>query len=548
VIGRRSAPIRETLRLKAFRAVGIAQFTSLLGLWMHTVAAQWSLADSSASPAIVALVQTATTLPFLALGLPAGVLVDVVDRRRLLMGVHACLAVVAGTLGTVALSGPVQPVPLLVATLLLGSGQVIAMPGWQASIPEVVPREALASAAALSAAAGNTARVAGPAVGGLLVALSGPSAVFLVNAAAFLVVAMTVRRWPVAAGRGPAPERLGTALRTGVRYVRFSRLMRRLLVHAALFVLPASAVWALLPVVAHDDLQLGAAGYGVLFAALGVGAVLCAVLLAFVRGRTSPNTVLVTATTLFALGLAVVAVVHVAAVAAVALLLVGAGWVAATSTFTSTVQLALPRWVSGRGLATFMLVVQSSQAAGALLWGLVANRLGASAAVAIAAATLAATLVAFVPWGLYSMTDVDPVLAGAGDLADPLGDVGSHDGPVMVLVEYDVPPENVPEFLVALPPLQRSRRRTGARRWELFQDAADPTRFVETFVFPSWAERVRQHEVRRTRAEDRLEVTVRALAVGAPVVRHLLAAQLHSSRPRLPGRGGRSSARIRTRG
>lgn len=520
---RSPSPLRQTLRLKAFRAVWIAQFTSLLGLWMHTVAAQWTLASSSASPVVVALVQTATTLPFLVLGMPAGVLVDLVDRRRLLMTIHACLAVVAGTLGTIAVSQPVHPVPLLAATLLLGSGQVVAMPGWQASIPDVVPRQSIASAAALSAAAGNTARVAGPALGGLLVALSGPSAVFLLNSAAFLAVAATVGRWPVAAGSGLAPERLTTALRTGVGYVRFSLLMRRLLLHAALFVLPASVIWALLPVVAHDDLLLGASGYGVLFAALGMGAVACALVLAAVRERTSANTILVAATAIYALGLSVVAVVPVTAVVLVALLLVGAGWVAATSTFTSTVQLALPRWVSGRGLAAFMLVVQGSQAVGALVWGVVANRVGATTAVAIAAAMLAATVVAFVPWGLYSMTNVDPVVVGTGEGAQPLVDVGPHDGPVMVLVEYDVPADNVSEFLAALPPLQRSRRRTGARRWEVFQDAAHPTRFVETYLFPSWAERVRQHEVRRTRGEERVEVTVRALAVGAPVVRHLLA-------------------------
>ena len=264
-----------------FRALWIAQFASNTGTWMQTVGAQWLLIDTS--PLLVSLVQTASSLPVVLLALPAGALADLVDRRRLLLGAQLAMFLAASALAATAFVDAASPALILGLTFALGCGNAVASPVWQAIQPDLVDRELLPQAAALNGLNMNVARAVGPAVGGFVVAAAGAGWVFALNAVSFVGIAVVVASWraPVRAD-GPR-ERLVEALRAGGRYVRHALIVRRLLYRAVLFIPAASAIWALLPVVAAANLHLGSAGYGLLLGTVGIGAVAGAVVIPRLR-------------------------------------------------------------------------------------------------------------------------------------------------------------------------------------------------------------------------------------------------------------------------
>jgi MFS family permease len=276
------------LRHRVFRMLWIAQVVSLVGTWAQTVGAQWFLTIESGRPELVALVQTATSLPVLLLALPAGALADVLDRRRMLIVVQAGMAVVAVALAVDTLTGHLGTVALLAFTAALGAGVALTGPALQATVPDLVPRAELPLAAALNGVAVNLARAIGPAIGGLLVAIAGVGWTFAFNAVSYLVFVIALLRLPPTPPRLD-PEPFSDAIRLAVGYVRASPAMLRVLARTALWLLPASALWALLPVVASSRLELNSTGYGILLAALGIGAVIGAWQLGRMRTRLSTS-------------------------------------------------------------------------------------------------------------------------------------------------------------------------------------------------------------------------------------------------------------------
>ena len=151
---------------------------------------------SPAAPAMVSLVQAATSTPFFLLAIPAGALADIAKtRRRFLIATQIWLACCAGALGFLTLTGLTSPILLLVFTFCLGVGLAMMMPAWGAVVPELVPREELQSAVALNSIAINIARSVGPAIAGIIVAAAGSGAVFLTNAAFYAIVTFLTIRW-----------------------------------------------------------------------------------------------------------------------------------------------------------------------------------------------------------------------------------------------------------------------------------------------------------------------------------------------------------------
>src|SRR5262245_50115692 len=243
-----------------------------IGTWMQTVGAQWLLVSVPNAATLVALVQTADTLPDLLLALPGGALADVVDRRRLLIGLQVFQVAAGVGLTGLTLAGQMTPPLLLGFTFVLGTASALATPAYQAVIPELVPRNQLSSAAALGGISVNLARAIGPAVAGLLIARVGVVAVFAVYKVGFLLFALVLIGCRRPAENNLAiPERFIPALRAGGRYVRYSPVVRRILLRLGLFIVPASAIWGLLPLIATRLLGLGASGYGLLLGALGTG-------------------------------------------------------------------------------------------------------------------------------------------------------------------------------------------------------------------------------------------------------------------------------------
>ncbi len=359
-----------------FRGLFIAALTSNIGTWMQTVGAQWFLVERKASPTAVALVQTASLTPTLLLALFAGALADRVDRRWLLIVVQAYAAVATAVLTALTVAGVLDTASLLVLLFAIGCAAAVTTPAWQAIQPELVPREQLRSAASLGGLAVDLARAVGPPIAGLLVAWAGAEWVFAINAVSFVAVIAALLAWKRTPS-APVTERepLGQSVLAGIRYIRDSPSMRRILVHAAFFAFPASALWALLPVVASQQFHLRAIGYGTVLGTVGVGAVIGAIVMTRLSAALSANAVLTIAAMVAAAGLLAAAYLPLG-VAVVLLLLAGVAWIATLTTLTVAAQTALPESLRARGLAIYLVVLIGSQALGSLVWGVVAAQYG----------------------------------------------------------------------------------------------------------------------------------------------------------------------------
>jgi len=457
---------------------------------MHDASAAWLMTGLAPSPLMVSLMQTATSLPFFLLALPAGALADIVDRRRLLLVTQAWMLVAAIALGVCTVVGLTGPWLLLSLTFCMGLGNALNAPAWQATTPDLVPREELAGAV-------------GPAFGGLLVAALGAGWVFLLNAASFLGVVVVLARWhrEVSRSRLP-PEDVPGAMRAGVRYVRHSAPFRAVLARTAAFVVPASALWALLPLFARRGLELSATGYGLLLGCLGAGAIVGAAFLPRVRERLTSDRLVLAGTAVFAAVSAVVALARVPLVAGGGLFIGGMAWMGAMSTLSVAAQNAVPAWVRARALAVGLLALQGSMAVGSLLWGVVATHSDIPTALLAGAALLLVGAVASRRFALHGLSNLDLRPDPRWSLPETASQLDGDEGPVLVTLEYDVDPDQAEEFLRTVRRLEPVRRRDGAIRWSVYRDTEDPNRWLEVFVVESWIEHLRQHE--RVTADDRV--------------------------------------------
>ncbi|RLP95580.1 MFS transporter [Micromonospora sp. CV4] len=522
---RHSASAWAPLRTAVYRNLWLALLAANIGTWMQTVGAQWLLIHHSNASTLVALVQTASLLPVLLLALPAGVLADSFDRRHLLIAVQLFLVAVAAALTLLTVTDRMPPALLLTLTFAFGVGQALTLPAWAAVIPELVPQDQLRAASALGSISVNMARAVGPAVAGVLIARTGVAPVFALNAVAFLIFTYALARWrPGNARAVEVPERFTAALRAGSRYVRHSPTVRRLLRRALVFVIPASSLWALLPLVASRRLGLGSGGYGLLLAALGVGAIAGGLLLAVIRTRLSANQLLFIAGVLFTVALTVVGTVQVVPLVLLALLPAGLAWVTVLANVNAEMQVFLPSWVRARGLAVYQVFFAGGQAVGAFVWGLVADLAGLVTAFLAAAVFMLVGTVTSRIWPLPDLPTVDRDPAAYWPQLHLAHEPGPRVGPVLVMVQYTVRPERTQPFLAAMDLVRGARQRTGAMRWGLFRPAEVTDRFVEVYLVPSWDEHLRQHGGRLTSEDRQAEERARELTDGDLEVRHLVPA------------------------
>jgi MFS family permease len=510
-----------------FRVLWIASLVSNIGTWMQNVGGVWLMSSLSPSPFLVALMQTATSLPVFLVGLPAGALADIVDRRRLLLFTQGLMLVAAGLLSAITIAGAIDARVLLALTFVLGVGTALNTPTWQVVMPELVPRRDLPAAVALNGVTVNVGRAVGPALGGAVVAAAGPGAVFLVNALSFIGILIVVYRWPARTVESVLPaERLVGATRAGLRYIRHAPELQAVLIRAGVFIVAGSALWALLPVLARQELGMEAAGFGLLLGCIGLGAIAGATLLPRLRGKYSLDRALVVATIVFAVVMGGTA--WLTNLVALAALMVAGGiaWIALMASLNTAAQNTAPAWVRARALGVYLLVFQGGLALGSVLWGAVAARAGTRTALVIAATALVGGLPAARRWPLSSVDHLD--LRPSLHWPEPRVEIeaGTDESPVLVTIQYRVNPEKGKDFVVALHALGRVRRRDGAIRWGVFRDATDPTHYVETFLLESWLEHLRQHQ-RGTIADRAIEETARAFHVGAapPQATHFLYAR-----------------------
>jgi MFS family permease len=498
--------------MRVFRTLWLAQFVSNVGSWMQTVGAQWLITQQSGSAGLVALVQTAASLPVLLLGIPAGALADIVDRRKLLVFAQVVMFTAAGLLASLTALGRMNSSGVLALTFVLGCGTALMSPAWQAIQPELVAtRDQIPAAAALGGVNMNVARAIGPALGGLVVALAGTASVFAINAASFFVTLAALSTWHrPAAARPLAAERMVPAIRAGYRYVRHAPRIRRILGRSLLYVPCAAALWALLPVAAHQQLGMGVGGYGLLLAAVGAGAVLGAALLPRVRGQWSSNRTLAGGGILLAMTLAVLALVSIPWLVGVILVFSGLAWVGVLSILNAQMQVTAPEWVRARALAVYLTIFQGGLAIGAAVWGTLADVIGLRQALLVAAAVLViGSLVGLLLSVPDTALDRSPSMHWPAPVM--VLDPSASTGPILVTVEYRVPAAHADAFTDAMEAVGRSRLRTGALRWDLLRDGSQPDRYLEVFAVASWEEHERQHSGRLTGYDRSAEEKARSL-------------------------------------
>ena len=499
----RSGPFAPLAR-PDFRLLWIAALASNIGDWMENVGSAWLMTELTRSSTLVGLVQTSESLPYVLFALPAGALADIVDRRRLLLVTQVAATLLLGALALLTAINGMNPALLLVFTFAIGFLAAAAGPTWQAIVPGLVPRDELRSAVGLNSAAVNVARAIGPAVAGLLITIVGVAAVFAGNGLAFLIVVILVASWR--APRRPAvaaPERLAGATRAGIRYARESLELRAVLVRTALFAVPASAIWTLLPLVARN--RFGADGglaYGILLGLIGAGAIVGILLMPRMRASLSIDQLIAGGSITMAAILAILGTIPFTPVLFAAAFIGGVGWLAVVTNVNAAAQFRLPDWVRARGLAAFQMAFQGSLALGGVIWGIAGDASGVPLAMTAAGALLVIGVPVARRWPLASSEalDLDPATLWPEPDVDPATDL--DEGPVRVQVTYHVDPANADAFIAAAGRLGRIRRRDGASRWLLAEDVGEPGRFVESFTVESWAEHLRQH--RRSTEADRV--------------------------------------------
>ncbi|HZQ61583.1 MAG TPA: MFS transporter [Casimicrobiaceae bacterium] len=481
-----SSPLRHPF----FRLFYVGTVAAALAYTMQATMAAWLMSTLTTSALMVALVQSASTAPSLLFGLIGGSLADIVDRRRVLLITQAVLLLSSLALAIATLTGFIGPLSLLALTFLVGAGFTFYMPAQQASVNDLVSRQDLSRAIALSSVAFNLARAIGPGLAGAIAAAVSTGTALLVGAAGFLPMMLTALRWKRAPSTLPGvPETLLSGVRSGLRYARHSPLMGALIVRNLSFSICASALWALLPVIARDQLGLDAGGFGLLSAGFGTGAVIGALTIPRHLHRFPLNTVVNAGTLLWVVAVSIVAISRITPVALVGMFGAGAAWVGVLASLSAGTQSAAPAWVRARAVAMNLVAVQASLAIGSALWGWIASVFGISISLAVSAATMLVLLGVNRRFHVRLGSEAD-VTSGSHLLPDlGLTELPSPtDGPVLIQVEYRVPPESQAGFLAAIDAIGPTRRRNGASDWRVFRDLTEHDRFVERYIIASWAE------------------------------------------------------------
>ena len=500
----------EPLRNPLFRNLWIASTVSNLGGWMQDTAGTWLMTVLTSSPLLIALMQTAASLPVVLLGLLAGATADIFDRRRLLILWQTWMLAAVALLSFLTFLNIISPWVLLTLTFLLSVGTAMNSPAWQAIVPELIAHDQLPEAISLNSAGFNLARALGPALGGITVAAfvhadTGAAWSFLLNSLSFVGVIYVLYQWkrhPLFKSALPA-ERIYGSMRAGLRYVQYSPPLKAALARALVFTLFVSAVWALLAVVAAQDLHQGALGYGILNGSMGLGAVIGATSLPHIRRRFSADMIITASSAVFIATLLVLAFVKYPLIIIPVLLCAGFCWTCTMSTLNLAIQLSASSWVQARTLGIYQMVFSGGMALGSVIWGLVAEHASTRISLAAAAGGLLVTLpfsnrLHVLRGELPDLTPFSSTLAPIGLAMEP----AMTDGPVRIIIDFNIGPDAYNDFIHAIHKLRNIRLRDGAMRWGVFLNANDPSHLTETFIMESWIDYLRQRE--RFTASDRV--------------------------------------------
>ena len=485
----------EPLRQRTYRTIWIASLFSNFGQLIQGVGAAWLMTRLSSSPQMVALVQTALMLPLMLVALPAGAVADMFDRRKVALAGLIFASLMAIGLTLLAGAGLLSPWTLLLFCFLIGAGVALFGPAWQASIGEQVSGEHLPAAIALGTISYNVARSFGPAIGGIIVAAFGAMAAFAANAIFYLPLIIAFLLWQREhkPSRLP-PERIDRAIISGVRYALHAPPIRVVLIRTHVVGLAGASVSALTPLIAKDLLQGTASTYGLLLGAYGVGAVLGATGLDFVRQRLRPESAARSLTLLLGSMILVAGISSHTVLTCAALMVAGAAWMILVAQFNVAVQMSAPRWVTARALACYGSALTGGLALGAWLWGSVATAFGTGEAMMLSGAAMMLTallgiiipLAPSLPDGLEESILTHQPQVGLA--------LTPRSGPIIVEIDYRVDTDKARDFYAAVQKLRSARLRSGAFGWSVARDIADPELWTEHYHCPTWGDYLRQRD------------------------------------------------------
>ncbi len=514
-----------------FRMLWIVWITANTCMWMNDVAAAWLMTTLTTSPVMVALVQTAATLPVFLLGLPSGALADILDRRRYFVATQFWVAGTASILSLTIVSGAINPTLLLLLTFLNGIGLAMRWPVYSAIVPELVSRTRLPAALALNGVATNASRIIGPVLAGALIAGVGTEYVFVLNALLSLMAGFIILRWKSHQKASVLPgERFLGAIRVGVQYVRQSTRMHAVLIRVTIFFAQSTALIALLPLVARDMPGGSARTFTLLLASLGFGAILSAFMLPYLRRDWTRDDLVRIGSWVQAGAMIAVGYSPNIYLAVPMMVVSGMAWLTVANSIAIAAQLALPNWVRARGMSTYQVAVMGGSGLGAAVWGQVAALSSVSTSFVVAA--LAGTAVSWLTRGhRIEGSGAEEDLSTSQALKPPVAgtQIDPDDGPILTTIEYRIDPARADEFRQVMQESRRSRLRQGALSWELFRDANDPARYIEYFIDETWVEHLRRFD--RVTASD---MTLRArrlsfhLGADTPLVTRCVAESLQA--------------------
>jgi MFS family permease/quinol monooxygenase YgiN len=500
------------LRGPVYRGLWLAWLAANMTMWMNDVAAAWLMTSLTASPVMVALVQTASTLPVFLLGIPSGALADIVDRRRYFAATQAWVSVNALVVATLSLLGLLSAPLLLVLTFVNGVGLAMRWPVFAAIVPSVVSRAELPAALGLGGISMNLSRIVAPVLAGGLISLVSPAAVFVLNAVLAGVGMALILRWKATpTTTSPLPgERFVGAMRVGVAFAMQSPRLQAVLLRIFLFFVQAMGMLALLPLVARQMHGGGPWTFTVMMSCVGAGAIVVSLYLPRLRARFEHDRLVRDGTLVHALAAAVVVLVPEFWVAVPGMLIVGAAWITVAQTLLLAAQTGLPDWVRARGMSIYQTSLMGGSAVGSVLWGKVADLTTVQTSVLLASVFGLATILAGRRLALGGRAEIDFSPAATRSLPEPAFPIGPDTGPVMVTIEYRIDPANAEAFAAVMKQTRRARLRQGALSWGLFRDSTDAGHYIEYFVDENWVEHQRRLE--RFSAGD-LELRTKRLAL-----------------------------------
>lgn len=518
-------------RYSLYRTLWIAVLFSYIGAAMYDVGASWLMTSLAPNPLLVSLITTSTTLPIFLFALPSGAISDIFDRRNILLIACAYMFAISTILGILTFVGMSTPEILLILTFALGAGTTMIRTPIIPIMSGLVSGSELPAALTLSAIASSIGRIIGPTVGGFIVAAIAPWAVFFLNSASFIGMIIVLNKLPKKSNVNEQstlpPENIVGAIRAQIRYVRYSQAAHVVIVRSGLFAICGSSLLSLLPLLAKQELGLDSIGFGLLLGSFGFGAIISGIaILPKLRPRASVEFLITGSIGLLALVIFTMGYVKDFGILCVVMGTGGVAYTTILSTLYTAGMKSAPKWIGARVLAVYLLILNGGLAVGSVIWGTIAFVLGIPIALSISSVALAATIIVRKRYRATFVNDLNFTPAGVDYWSLPPQLSTSHlksDGQALITVEYRIDPKSTDEFERTMRQLGVILKSEGFAYWELFQDPADNSRYIEIRIAETWTEHMRQHE-RVTKNVQIMEDKVRALVKDGtqPIVSHYI--------------------------